>query len=103
MPERTWQDVAAQKQKERDELIPARWRLDISTFEDLTNVTKVPIECGILSAKQIDITTNYDAIDLLELIRDSTFTVEDVVTAFCARAAIAQQLVCSQCLSFFTS
>jgi len=93
MPTSTWQEIAAQKQAQREELIPQEWRIDTKKYQDRSNVLDVPVKCGILSDKQIDITSNYDAIDLLARLRDGAFTAEEVVTAFCARAAIAQQLV----------
>lgn len=97
MATQTWQDIALRKQTERDSLIPPEWKLDLSKYAGRTNFLGVPAECGILSEKQLDITSNYDAVDLLTKIKDSTFSVEDVVTAFCARAAIAQQL--TNCLT----
>lgn len=88
-----WQEIATKKQAERDALLPSKWRLDMSKYQSRNNLLTVPIDCGILSDKQIDITSNYDAVDLIARMRDGTFSVEEVVTAFCARAAIAQQLV----------
>ncbi|KAK5945520.1 hypothetical protein PMZ80_002725 [Knufia obscura] len=92
-----WQEIATKKQAERDALLPSKWRLDMSKYQSRNNLLTVPIDCGILSDKQIDITSNYDAVDLIARMRDGTFSVEEVVTAFCARAAIAQQL--TNCLT----
>ncbi len=93
MSSSSWQEIAAQKQAQRDAVIPPAWRLDVHKYRSRSNLLKVPVECGILSDRQIDITSNYDAVDLLARMRDGIFSVEEVVTAFCARAAIAQQLV----------
>lgn len=89
----TWQEIAAKKQAQRDALIPPRWRIDVSKYQSRANLLNVPVECGVLSDRQVDITSNYDAVDLLAQMRNASFSVEEVVTAFCARAAIAQQLV----------
>lgn len=78
--------------------IPQEWRLSpelmlgINATSEL-NVLDVPRTCGILSAKELDITENYDATALLEHIASRTFSSHEVVLAFCKRAAIAQQLV----------
>jgi len=94
----SWQEIAAKKQAQREALIPPKWRLDASKYQSRSNLLNVPVECGILSGRQVDITSNYDAVELLAQMRDGSFSVEEVVTAFCARAAIAQQLVGSHLL-----
>ncbi|KAL7940296.1 amidase signature domain-containing protein [Trichoderma barbatum] len=53
----------------------------------------VPVTCGILSSTEIDLTSNYDATSLLVGLKAGTWSVEQVITAFCKRAAIAHQLV----------
>ena len=88
-----WQEIAAEKQAQRNALIPPEWRLDTAKYRSRNNLISVPNECGILSDRQVEITSNYDAVDLLARVKEGTFSVEEVVTAFCARAAIAQQLV----------
>lgn len=94
----SWQEIAAKKRAQREALIPPKWRLDTSKYQSRSNLLNVPVECGILSDRQVDITSNYDAVELLAQMRDGSFSVEEVVTAFCARAAIAQQLVGSHLL-----
>jgi amidase len=53
------------------EKIPSEWRLS-QEFRDaceetmMTNLTRVPWTCGILTAKEIEITENYDASGLVE-------------------------------------
>ena len=89
----TWQDICTVKRKNRDNAIPAAWK--IPNLEALTelNVLKVPSDCGILTSEEVSITTEYDAVGIVEAIREKLFTAEAVTTAFCKRAAIAQQLV----------
>jgi len=57
----------------------------------------VPRNCGLLSEDEIRITEEYDATELISLMTSGKFTSLDVVTAFCKRAAIAQQ--CCNCLT----
>lgn len=88
-----WQAIVARKQACRAAAIPKAWYIDQEKFSHLQNVLDVPATCGLLSLKELEITGTYDAVDLLEKIRNYAFSVEEVVTAFCKRAAIAQQLV----------
>lgn len=53
----------------------------------------VPDTCGLLSEVESRITSDFDATALLEELKNGTWSAEQVVIAFCKRAAIAQQLV----------
>ncbi|EMC92431.1 hypothetical protein BAUCODRAFT_288739 [Baudoinia panamericana UAMH 10762] len=64
-------------------------------------VLDVPAKCGILSERELDITENYDAVALLEKLASGHFTSVEITTAFCKRAAIAQQLTCCLTETFF--
>lgn len=57
----------------------------------------VPRTCGILTEKELDITENYDATALVEKMAKGDLKSVEVVTAFCKRAAVAQQ--CVSCLT----
>lgn len=57
-----------------------------------SDVSAVPASCGLLSARQLDITA-MDATDLLAHISTGEFSSVEVVTAFGIRTAIAHQLV----------
>ena len=59
----------------------------------MRNVLDVPATCGILSSKEIEITGNWDAVVLIEKLAKGELTSLEVTTAFCKRAAIAQQLI----------
>ena len=61
------------------------------------SVLDVPRTCGILTEKELDITENYDATALVEKMAKGEFKSVEVVTAFCKRAAVAQQ--CVSCLT----
>lgn len=56
------------------------------------NVTDIPATCGLLSARELEITTIHDAYALAEAIANKTYTAVEVATAFCKRAVIAHQL-----------
>ena len=93
-----WRSIASAKRDSCYEKIPKEWRLSASVLSTVNetstqDVTHIPRECGILSAEEIDITETYDATDLLKKLASSEFTSIAVATAFCKRAAIAQQLV----------
>lgn len=91
---RAWQDIASGKRDERDSKIPSEWRLKhANTFPRGSNVLHVPAICGVLAAEELKITSDYDAVDLVRLLRDGSYSAEAVTVAFCKRAAIAQQLV----------
>ncbi|BGP39571.1 hypothetical protein JCM10449v2_003522 [Rhodotorula kratochvilovae] len=90
-----WQEKAAAKRAARDALIPPDWRLPAEVLDDKErkNVTSVPKECGLLSEREMEITEMDEVEQLAKLIADRTYTAEEVATAFCKRAAIAQQLI----------
>lgn len=97
MATETWETLVQKKQADAAAKIPAAWRLP-SNFTNISetasvNVIDVPRRCGLLSAKQLEITGKYDATALLEKIHRQELTSYEVVEAFCIRAAIAQQTV----------
>lgn len=95
--EAPWQSVARRKQQEQNYAIPKSWILKTRPAADRNNVLAIPRECGILSGREIEITEKYDATVLVQELAAKRLKSVDVVTAFCKRAAIAQQLVsCSQ-------
>lgn len=89
----SWSDIGLAKRAKRDSLIPESWKIDTSLYNDHDTVLDVPVTCGVLTSREIDITSNYDAVDIVAKIRAAIFSAEEVTTAFCKRAAIAQQLV----------
>lgn len=97
-PSQPWQALAARKREEAAKKIPAEWKLPSKYTEGVSeastaSVLHVPKECGLLSARELEITEQYDAVDLLAAISTAKFTALEVTVAFCKRAAIAQQLV----------
>ncbi|KAH8716848.1 amidase signature domain-containing protein [Phaeosphaeriaceae sp. PMI808] len=101
-PIASWQDLAKAKRESVAAKIPQDWLLPTSLSSKYTetstlNVLDVPRTCGLLTEKELDITENYDATALVQLMAAGKLKSIDVVTAFCKRAAIAQQ--CVNCLT----
>ncbi|KAH9208401.1 amidase [Leptodontidium sp. 2 PMI_412] len=96
---RTWQEICSAKREKRDKAIPSAWKIpNVETPTAKTkSLLKISSSCGILTEIEIRITTEYDAVGIVEAIRQRVFTAEAVTTAFCKRAAIAQQL--TNCLT----
>ncbi|GAA6047051.1 hypothetical protein JCM3770_004172 [Rhodotorula araucariae] len=90
-----WREKAAAKRAARDALIPPEWRLPEEFLRDEArkDVTGVPRECGLLNAREMEITEMDEVQELAKRVADRSFTAEEVAIAFCKRAAIAQQLV----------
>jgi amidase len=74
--------------------IPQQWRLPDTTLATKPrNITPIFRTCGILSARELEITEVEDCTALLSKIHSKDWSAVEAVTAFCKRAAIAQQLV----------
>ncbi|KAL5362189.1 alpha-glucosidase [Aspergillus floccosus] len=109
----SYQSIAQRKQAQLDARIPTEWKLPasaippgmLSAAESITetkryqrvNVMNIARTCGLLSARELDITEKYDVHGLLQSIAERKFSSEEVVQSFCKRAAIAQQL--TRCLT----
>lgn len=58
-----WEKIAHSKRASRDSAIPAEWRLQTGQVPDAQlNVINVPVECGILTSKELEITASDAAI-----------------------------------------
>lgn len=88
----TYIEISQAKCDQRDRLIRDEWKLP-KKLSLGHNVLEVPKTCGILTEREISITGDNDAVDIVEKIRQQEYTAEEVTVAFCKRAAIAQQLV----------
>lgn len=93
----TWQDIAKRKQAERTSRIPKEWIIRSEFYLARPSVLSVPRECGLLTRSDLDLTEKYDATALLSGLSTGLLKSEDVVTAFCKRAAVAQQV--TNCLA----
>ncbi|KEF54493.1 amidase [Exophiala aquamarina CBS 119918] len=97
-----WKSLVAQKRAQVDEQLPQEWRLPAEILNTVSasaniNVLNIPRECGILTAKEIDITEKHDAVALVEQMANKRLTASEVTLAFCKRAAIAHQV--TNCLT----
>jgi amidase len=93
-----WSALAASKRDALAEKIPSAWLLSASFTENISptstaSVVPIPRECGLLSEQELNLTEDYDATDLVEMMSSGKVKSIDVVSAFCKRAAIAHQLV----------
>ena len=88
-----WQDIARRKKEEQNTKIPKEWLLPSKPSPNLNTVVDVPRRCGLLSENELFITEEHDATALVEKLAKRKLSSEEVVTAFCKRAAIAHQLV----------
>jgi hypothetical protein len=95
--EAPWVAIARRKQAERQSRIPKAWRLSSPSSADGPDVRSIPRTSGILTPAELSITEHYDATALADAILSRKVTAEQVIIAFCKRAAIAQQ-VCN-CLT----
>ncbi|KAI9802130.1 MAG: hypothetical protein M1833_002051 [Piccolia ochrophora] len=97
MPSPPYVDIAARKQAERESRIPEAWRIPSAPNADVLDVLDVPRSCGVLNARDLEITERYDAVGLAEGIKHGTLGEREVVEAFCKRAAVAHQV--TNCLT----
>ena len=92
-----WETLVAKKQEQLSkDSIPAEWRLpqDLKLPDKVHVIAAdVPRLSGLLSKDELDITEKYSAGQLAQKLATGEFTSLAVTTAFCKRAAIAQQLV----------
>lgn len=100
-----WEARAAVKQSQCEGLIPSAWKLPSTLVQGLahplekskTNLIEldIPRRSGILTEKELRITEVYDVWHLLKALASGELSSLEVTVAFCKRAAIAQQLACS--------
>ncbi|KXH59315.1 hypothetical protein CSAL01_11001 [Colletotrichum salicis] len=97
-----WEQIARKHLKEQNEKIPSAWLLDNDKLNQLRGAgtaeegrlidLQAAKNSGILDSKEIDITENYTARKLVRYPRLGALSAEKVATAYCKRAAVAQQL-----------
>ncbi|KAK1147548.1 hypothetical protein N8T08_000890 [Aspergillus melleus] len=106
-PKLDWRALVAQKRKQLDAQIPSEWRLNDSFVASLPEnghliEADIPRRSGILTDVELDITENYTAAQLLQKLAWGDVSSVAVTTAFCKRAAIAQQLTSCLTEHFFS-
>lgn len=89
-----WRGVAVEAQARLFNSIPPEWRIgkDSLPTESRLDVTGFPAESGILSQHELEITESF-ATDIVARLATGEWSAQDVIIAFCKRAAIAHQLV----------
>jgi amidase len=92
----TWKDLTRKRREEQLEQIPPEWRLSPShpRHPDSRETIRT---CGILSEDELRWTDTTDVRQLLRQLATGQLSSVQVTTAFCKRAAIAQQL--TKCLT----
>jgi amidase len=98
IPAIDWRVLVTKKRAQLDAQIPGEWRLS-ETFLAYVPASGRLIEddvvrrSGILTEEELNITENYSAKELLSKLACGDMSSLHVTTAFCKRAAIANQLV----------
>lgn len=67
----SWKDIGLQKRALRDSLIPEAWKIEKKDYPPGSSVLGLPNTYGILSAEEIEITSKYDAVDIVGLVLDT--------------------------------
>ncbi|KAJ4983362.1 amidase [Stagonosporopsis vannaccii] len=91
-----WQKLALSKRVATFNKIPKDWLLPVEQASQYIetsqiSVLDVPRTSGILTQKELAITENHDAVELVALMSKGELSSVEVVRAFCKRAAIAHQ------------
>jgi len=90
----TWQKSSRKSRSQVHDAIPEHWVIPAQWQQrSSASLLEIPEACGLLSPAQIKI-TNTNACELLGQLRTGILTSFTVTEAFCARTAIAHQLVC---------
>ncbi|KAK2863653.1 hypothetical protein FQN49_004119, partial [Arthroderma sp. PD_2] len=113
MAEPAYKEIARRKQAQLESKIPQQWRLPahwipagtLSVEESITNtrgydqsdITDIPRRCGLLTARDLQITETWDVKGMLAEIASGRLSSKDACRAFCKRAAIVHQL--TRCLA----
>lgn len=88
----SWKDISIAAQAEILQSIPQKWKLEADAYKDLTDVSRVPHECGLLTEKQLQI-TELNVTELVDRIKSRKLKAVEIVEAIAGRAAISHQLV----------
>jgi amidase len=94
----TWEKVAAERKQKQLDSIPKEWLITTSVTDDRANVMDVPLTCGLLTERDLEITEVADVDYILQKLASAEWSSVEVTTAYYKRAIIAQQLV-SDCIS----
>ncbi|CAJ0540845.1 Ff.00g077540.m01.CDS01 [Fusarium sp. VM40] len=103
----TWEAFVATHREKQEQAIPESWKLSQKKLDQISGAgtpqeghlieLKAAQASGLLSQREMEITESFTARELLTKMRSQSLRAQDVVVAFCKRAAIAQQL--TSCLT----
>ena len=82
-----WELDTKKKKAEQDARIPADWRLNTLPGPEVHNYTEIPRTCRLLTQDELQITEQYDAVELAAAIREKRLKCLDVARAFCKVSA----------------
>jgi amidase len=89
-----WKARCAERKKKQLDSIPPEWLIQTApTSPRVSNVLNVPIDNGLLTPREIEITETVDVEVLLQKLSSASWSSTEVTTAFYKRAVIAQQVV----------
>lgn len=89
---KNWKELCEARKREQQDQIPKEWIIVLPP-EDRLNIIDVPLECGLLTTREIEITETIDINALLDKLARAEWSSLEVTTAFYKRAIIAHQLV----------
>ncbi|KAK2011931.1 amidase [Colletotrichum eremochloae] len=102
-----WEAIASRHRNEQQQAIPRDWIIPHSKLKELNGTgtanegrlitLEAARKSALLTEKELEITENYNARELLDKIHTGKLSSEEVTVAFCKRAALAQQL--TSCLT----
>ncbi|KDR76938.1 hypothetical protein GALMADRAFT_225095 [Galerina marginata CBS 339.88] len=92
MATKDWKELVSEKKERQAATIPKEWILTNLPPKETLNVIDFPEKCGLLTAKDVEI-TNTEVGVLLEKLAKGTWSAVEVTTAFSKRAIIAHQVV----------
>ncbi|RJE19987.1 general amidase-B [Aspergillus sclerotialis] len=95
----SWREFVAEKRRQCQQKILREWTLSEDLLRIPSRLLKydLPRRSGLLSNLELDITDNHTATQLLAKLASGQVSSLAVTTAFCKRAAVAQQL--TSCLT----
>lgn len=89
---KSWQELARARKQTQQSSIPEDWKIKIRP-PDGANVTLIPATCGLLTARELEITDELDVDVLLRKLATREWTSLEVTQAYLKRAILAHQLV----------
>lgn len=94
-PPPNWKALCADKRARQLAQIPKEWLLPASKLPpaEQLDVSSVPHDCGMLTARELEITETDDVAVLLAKLASAEWSAVEVVTAFYKRAIVAHQVV----------